>query len=112
MVFPFTMSPILHICSYPGFFDITLFILIKVIHIEECTTTPVHETNDRYTEVIAKRERERERERDADTAVHCLKITDRDFPEVFASGLSAELPHVSSYVEKKMVYVYEYATKY
>ena len=50
VVFPFTMSPILYICSYQGFFDITLFILTKVIHTEECTTMPVHRTNYRSTE--------------------------------------------------------------
>ena len=54
-VFPFTMSTILHICSYPGFFHIALFIM-KVIHTEECTNMPVHGTNYRSTEVMAKRE--------------------------------------------------------
>ena len=56
VVFPFTVSPVLHISSYPGFFYITLFILMKVIHTQECTTTPVHGTNYRCTEVMAKRE--------------------------------------------------------
>ena len=48
VVFPFTMSPILRISSCPGFFDITLFILMKVIHTEEGTTMPVHGTNYRW----------------------------------------------------------------
>ena len=39
VVFPITMSPILHICSYPGF-----FILMKVIH----TTMSVYGTNYRW----------------------------------------------------------------
>ena len=47
VMFPF-MSPILHMCSYQGFFDITVFILMKVKHTEECTTTPVHGTNYRW----------------------------------------------------------------
>ena len=49
---------------------------------------------------MAKRERERERERDTDTAVHCLKITARDFPEVFASG-SVRSCHISRHTWKK-----------
>ena len=45
VVFPFTLSATLQISSYPGFFDITLFILMKVIHTEEGTTSPVCGTN-------------------------------------------------------------------
>ena len=53
VVLPFTMTQILHrpICPYPGF-----FILMKVMHTEECTTTPLHGTNYRSAEVMAKRE--------------------------------------------------------
>ena len=49
VVFPFTMSPILHMCVHiQDFFDITLFILMKVIRTEEGHTMPVHGTNYRW----------------------------------------------------------------
>ena len=77
---------------------------MKVIHTEECTTTPIHGTNYSSTEV--------DEERYSDTAVHCLKITARDFPEVFASG-SVRSCHISHQTwGKKTVYMHQYATKY